>query len=510
MSDQRRTERELVYCHACENEWHRDEHGLECPECHSDAVEIVSGAGRIPEPWETFDFKDAWLTPNQIEPDSDPRREHDLEYNHPDTPDGDRWNEDAPDPDEGNIDHVEWEGPGGMHFSRTTYHSGNTMPRSGPAQPAMGDLFGGLLGALMGPSPGLPGARNIPGSPGSPHPGSPRIRGQIGFAATSSANGTRTGTIHFGDPNRPGGDPRAAPFTDLAGIFGNVLHGMHGHVVVGGPGMPDMPPPNGTGDPGGRPTMAPNPFAALAAMLNPANARAGDAVFTQEALDRVISNLMEQHGGSTAPGPASEAAIAALPKIRIAKEHLDAQGKAECSICMDALSVGDEVTELPCKHWFHGDCVAAWLREHDTCPQCRRGITPRDGDANTPRATGEAPRFWQMQEQDFEVLRSPTSPTGGGLPGSSGSPFSQFPPQPSGSAPGPNGSPRRGSRPGPSGGTFSHSPPRPSSGPAASQGSPPRQNRSGPLGGIANWMGRRFSGGSHGSDNGGQQGGGHG
>ena len=37
-------ERELVYCHACTEEWYRDEHGLVCPRstCGSDAVEIVS------------------------------------------------------------------------------------------------------------------------------------------------------------------------------------------------------------------------------------------------------------------------------------------------------------------------------------------------------------------------------------------------------------------------------------------------------------------------------------
>lgn len=42
MSGRTQQQRELVYCHACENEWSRDEHGLECPECHSDVVEIVS------------------------------------------------------------------------------------------------------------------------------------------------------------------------------------------------------------------------------------------------------------------------------------------------------------------------------------------------------------------------------------------------------------------------------------------------------------------------------------
>ena len=37
-------ERELVLCHGCENEWWKDERGLECPRCHCDIVEIVSDA----------------------------------------------------------------------------------------------------------------------------------------------------------------------------------------------------------------------------------------------------------------------------------------------------------------------------------------------------------------------------------------------------------------------------------------------------------------------------------
>lgn len=33
--------REVVYCHACSNEWYRDERGLQCPGCYSDITEIV-------------------------------------------------------------------------------------------------------------------------------------------------------------------------------------------------------------------------------------------------------------------------------------------------------------------------------------------------------------------------------------------------------------------------------------------------------------------------------------
>ena len=121
---------------------------------------------------------------------------------------------------------------------------------------------------------------------------------------------------------------------------------------------------------------------------------------------------MEQHSTSTAPGPASAAAIAALPKVRIGKEHLDSQGKAECSICMDGLELGDEVTELPCKHWFHGECVGAWLGEHDTCPQCRRGIMPKEGDGSQPRSPGQMPRH--MQTAPWPLNRTGSGGGGGG------------------------------------------------------------------------------------------------
>ena len=35
-------QRELVFCHGCGNEWHQDDHGLQCPRCESEFVEVVS------------------------------------------------------------------------------------------------------------------------------------------------------------------------------------------------------------------------------------------------------------------------------------------------------------------------------------------------------------------------------------------------------------------------------------------------------------------------------------
>nr|QBK86379.1 MAG: putative RING finger E3 ubiquitin ligase [Marseillevirus LCMAC102] len=68
----------------------------------------------------------------------------------------------------------------------------------------------------------------------------------------------------------------------------------------------------------------------------------------------------------------------------------------ECSICLDSFNyprmiliriakdfcpipiLNDEsVYQLNCGHTFHKKCIIKWLREHNTCPLCRR--THKDG-----------------------------------------------------------------------------------------------------------------------------------
>lgn len=136
--------------------------------------------------------------------------------------------------------------------------------------------------------------------------------------------------------------------------------------------------------------------------MNPANAQHGDAVFTNEAFDRVMSQLMEQHVSGTAPGPAPPEAIRALPRKGATNEMMGDTGTAECSICMDNVAKGDEVLILPCKHWFHPPCIEAWLNEHDTCPVCRAGITPKEVPQDTPRSPGQQPLH---NHDPFELAR---------------------------------------------------------------------------------------------------------
>ncbi|MCJ1282256.1 hypothetical protein MMC26_001579 [Xylographa opegraphella] len=448
MADRGRDPRELVFCHQCENEWFRDEHGLECPRCHSEIVEIIEADN---------DPRDNELS--QPPPPSEPPNP--LLTHNP-------WDQGAPDPDEGDISEVQWSGPGGMHFTRISVRSGHGR-RDGPPM----ENFPALFSAMLGDPPNGDTRRRegIPPLAGSFR--SPADNGGLRSPLQEGPSRQGFSTFHTTrlfprDANSP--QPQGLPVDDLSGILTTLLQGLHGAVVnvpAGGAAAPT------------------SPLTILHQLLNPANARSGDAVYTQEALDRVITQLMEQHSTSTAPGPASESAISSLPKVKLAESQLDSNGKAECSICMDSLSVGDEVTELPCKHWFHEDCVGAWLREHDTCPQCRRGIMPKDGDGRAPRSPGQMPMNMQTPWGGgyFSGLQNMMA-TGRGTAeaGDSGSGSQQEPYRV-----------RESPTPGPAESSSGPSRPHPGSRRTSSHSQHSGRTNGG---GISGWMGRHFGNGS--------------
>ena len=127
----------------------------------------------------------------------------------------------------------------------------------------------------------------------------------------------------------------------------------------------------------------------LLGFLNPANAVAGDAVYSQEALDRIISNLMEADPQSNAAPPASDDALNRLERRPVDSSMLDGESKIECPICIDDLEEGHTAMFLPCKHFFHQDCVVLWLKEHNTCPICRTPIEKNGRGADRNRQGGQ-------------------------------------------------------------------------------------------------------------------------
>ncbi len=123
---------------------------------------------------------------------------------------------------------------------------------------------------------------------------------------------------------------------------------------------------------------------------------------------------MEANPQSNAAPPASQAALDKLSHKKVDDTILGAEGKAECTICITEVERGEDVVILPCKHWFHNECVVMWLKEHNTCPVCRNPIEggsnnissgARDGDsqARPPQpASHEAPagpsRHWRSRQ----------------------------------------------------------------------------------------------------------------
>ena len=44
-----------------------------------------------------------------------------------------------------------------------------------------------------------------------------------------------------------------------------------------------------------------------------------------------------------------------------------------CAICIEEYEVGDQLRELPCKHFFHSQCIDPYFKEyHGICPVCKR------------------------------------------------------------------------------------------------------------------------------------------
>ncbi|KAK7058501.1 hypothetical protein VNI00_002135 [Paramarasmius palmivorus] len=233
-----------------------------------------------------------------------------------------------------------------------------------------------LQGLMNRPPPGRPRSPPTPrsGSDSSPSSG-------ITFQFHSNGSGGQR-TFTLGGPRTLGGGPGGIPTMseylrsgpdrdsdDPRGITGALmaqyLMAMLGHRG----GFPDM----------------------LAGMDGPERGRMGDYVFNQEALDQIITQLMEQSNASR-PVPATEDIISNLPR-----EVLEADSpmlQNDCAVCKEQFKLETEdpdeqiVVTLPCKHPFHEPCILPWLKSSGTCPVCRHQLVPQPGHGPPTSGSG--------------------------------------------------------------------------------------------------------------------------
>lgn len=369
---------EDVLCYHCNNVFPKDDFGLMCPRCGSDFTEIIEGSAED-HPNADYDPRQSSppfpssLSPRPPHSPRSPTRNPFLDHN--------PWADTPDDESQGfgngpRISRQSYRSPDGrVTFTSTTFTTGMGGRHRSPGSPepyaaepllrTVGSIFQELAGTYNTQN------RHVP-PPDREDP-------------WETPGATRGAYLHGGlwprDTESP--QPQTVPVASLNDIFdllrddaaGDGFERPRGGIhIMGTTGMGPM-----------------HPLSLLAGMLG--GGRIGDAVYSQEELDRVISQLVDQNMNQGAP-PAPETAIHSLPKKIVDKEMLGVEGKAECSICMDAVELGSEVTELPCKHWFHGECIEMWLKQHNTCPHCRRGIDQGEnapGTRNNPMVIPSSP-----------------------------------------------------------------------------------------------------------------------
>ena len=93
-----------------------------------------------------------------------------------------------------------------------------------------------------------------------------------------------------------------------------------------------------------------------------------------------------------------------------------------CPVCLNSYAASDLVIELPCAHVFHEQCIARWLQQEPSCPQCRYLVVPSAADAACAPLTPHARRFPAAERLDIAPRASPPAASASSPTASSVSP----------------------------------------------------------------------------------------
>ncbi|PON68223.1 43kDa postsynaptic protein [Parasponia andersonii] len=97
----------------------------------------------------------------------------------------------------------------------------------------------------------------------------------------------------------------------------------------------------------------------------------------QHFLQLIQQISVEEEDDLPRPTPASKSAVEELPAIAASEELSNV-----CVVCIEEFVKGEELRELPCKHIYHKDCILTWLKQRNTCPECRYELAKEDDESN--------------------------------------------------------------------------------------------------------------------------------
>ena len=98
-------------------------------------------------------------------------------------------------------------------------------------------------------------------------------------------------------------------------------------------------------------------------------------------IENILSYILNNDNNRYGSPPAAQSEIKKLNKYILTKDKLNGFGtENSCSVCKDDFVIGNKMMDLPCKHYFHEECLMPWLNQHDSCPICRFELKTDDDD----------------------------------------------------------------------------------------------------------------------------------
>ncbi|SCO54636.1 uncharacterized protein FFNC_15603 [Fusarium fujikuroi] len=310
-------DREITDCHACNAEYDQDENGPVCPECH----------GKVRE---TIDLGNDSLLSDQS-PSISVSSDHHA---------------DDSDPEEGDIDELAHPDSASNNSVRHSHHDHQQNPGSELAR---------ILFMLR--TPPLPVAGRNRASLWSPRvrerDREPHIVRRTSLPGLFGSIATPT-PISFSFMQATRSSPSSAPGREFAR---GLLENLSRHI-----GQPSPTHEYGNGED-------------VSGFLDPNILMVNHFWRHFDMPVWIFIENMQVNPSSGAAPPATEGALKSLERKLVDTNMLNLQGRLDCTICIDEMEEGAVIIRLPpCQHYFHADCVIRWLKEHSTCPICRKSI----------------------------------------------------------------------------------------------------------------------------------------
>ncbi|KAJ2367269.1 hypothetical protein IW150_005715 [Coemansia sp. RSA 2607] len=119
------------------------------------------------------------------------------------------------------------------------------------------------------------------------------------------------------------------------------------------------------------------------------------------------STVPRETTSETLPETAHDAQQEKLQETRHSRSYFT----QDCSVCLTDFVPGDTARILCCGHYFHKDCVDAWLTKHSTsCPVCKTDMVAALNLPRRPSPVATAPASPEGSSTNFNAV-SPILPS---------------------------------------------------------------------------------------------------